>query len=369
MIRHLLMTADAVGGVWQYAAELARALVPHGWRTSLLVGGPPPTTKQRSAFGGIAGAALIETDIVLDWLASDKDAVLRAGARTAELTAELGADLVHLNSPALAAAGGYRVPVVTVLHSCVASWWRATRNGPPPEDFVWRTTLVAQGLCQAAEIVVPSRAFGEVVQQIYGLRTRPRVVHNGRTPLTRQPLDMADFAFTAGRLWDAGKNAVLLDQAAARLPIPFKAAGPVRGPQDEVVELDNLALLGSLDESALAGCLAARPVFVSAARYEPFGLAVLEAASAGCALLLSDIATFRELWQDAALFVPDDDADAVAAGVARLIDDRRLRLSLGSRAAAAARRYTPASMAEAMATLYAALLATPTSAVERKSAA
>jgi hypothetical protein len=35
---------------------------------------------------------------------------------------------------------------------------------------------------------------------------------------------------------------------------------------------------------------------------EPFGLAVLEAAQAGCPLVLSDLPGFRELWDGAALF-------------------------------------------------------------------
>jgi glycosyltransferase involved in cell wall biosynthesis len=58
-----------------------------------------------------------------------------------------------------------------------------------------------------------------------------------------------------------------------------------------------------LSAREVAERLAERPVFVSASRYEPFGLAVLEAARAGCALLLSDIPTFRELWAGAAAFV------------------------------------------------------------------
>ena len=49
--------------------------------------------------------------------------------------------------------------------------------------------------------------------------------------------------------------------------------------------------------------MARTAVFVSPALYEPFGLAVLEAAQAGCALVLSDIPTFRELWDGVALFV------------------------------------------------------------------
>ena len=63
-------------------------------------------------------------------------------------------------------------------------------------------------------------------------------------------------------------------------------------------------LLGALDERR-SERLAWRSGRSSprTALYEPFGLAVLEAAQAGCALVLSDIPTFRELWDGAALFV------------------------------------------------------------------
>ena len=67
--------------------------------------------------------------------------------------------------------------------------------------------------------------------------------------------------------------------------------------------------------------LGARPIFVSVARYEPFGLAVLEAAQAGCALVLSDIPTFRELWGGAALFVPANDDRALVSHVERLANE------------------------------------------------
>lgn len=356
MSRHLVMTADAVGGVWQYAVELARALVRHGWRTTLLVAGPQPTPAQRRTLAGVAGLSCLDAGIDLDWLASSSQEVLCAGRRVARIAADLDADLVQLNSPALAAGGSFAMPVVAVMHSCVASWWRAVREGPFPEDFVWRTELVAEGLRRADRIVTPSAAFGRAVQAVYALRQPPHAVHNGRTPLVCRPSAMHDFAFTAGRLWDAGKNVATLDAVAARLGIPFKAAGPVRGPQGETVAPQDLALIGEVDEAALASCLCARPVFVSAAHYEPFGLAVLEAAAAGCALVLSDIPSFRELWEDAAIFVAPDDAAAYAAEIERIVTDVPLRLSLGRQAAARARRYTPAAMAAGMAAVYDQLL-------------
>ena len=61
-----------------------------------------------------------------------------------------------------------------------------------------------------------------------------------------------------------------------------RAAGALRGPHGETApELAHLHALGSLHEAEIGRWLASRPVFVSAARYEPFGLGVLEAATAG----------------------------------------------------------------------------------------
>ena len=107
---------------------------------------------------------------------------------------------------------------------------------------------------------------------------------------------------------------------------PFIAAGPLRGPATaQTVALQHLhCARRSSTTRRSPRWLAARPVFVSAALYEPFGLAVLEAAQAGCALVLSDIPTFRELWDGAALFVAADDAAGFAAALERA-DRRRVR--------------------------------------------
>jgi glycosyltransferase involved in cell wall biosynthesis len=98
--------------------------------------------------------------------------------------------------------------------------------------------------------------------------------------------------------------------------------------------------------------LAARPVFVSAATFEPFGLAVLEAAAAGCALVLSDIPTFRELWDGAAMFAPPGDAMAFEGAVHALLANAPLRERMGAAAASRALRYTPAATARAMSAIY-----------------
>jgi glycosyltransferase involved in cell wall biosynthesis len=358
-MRRLLLTADAVGGVWQYAIDLAAALFPCGFETSLAVLGPPPSPAQRAAVESVEGLQLIETGLALDWLARAPEELLLAGQELAALAGRIGADLVQINQPAIAAKAHFAVPTIAVAHSCLATWWEAVECGPLPEDFAWRVAAHGAGLRAADCVVAPSLSFADATMRTYDLRRPPKVVHNGRLLPPAPAAAMRDFGFTAGRLWDRGKNLVVLDRAAARLGVVIKAAGPLLGPHGERVAFDHLHTPGRMDDAAVAGCLAARPVFVSAACYEPFGLAALEAAVAGCALVLSDIPTFRELWGDAATFVSPDDHAGFAHAMEALIGDTRQRLAQGEKARLVARRYTVERMASEMAELYHQLLGQP----------
>ena len=91
--------------------------------------------------------------------------------------------------------------------------------------------------------------------------------------------------------------------------------------------------------AGMALAYAEASVFVSMARYEPFGLSVLEAALAGMRLVLADIPTFRELWTGAADFVPPGDVANFAAACNRLLREPDARRKSGDAARARARRY------------------------------
>jgi glycosyltransferase involved in cell wall biosynthesis len=371
----LFMTCDAVGGVWQYANDLAAALAGQGVEVVLAVMGPNPSSPRPCAgvhraagpqAGGQGqtwmpgqarhdGIKVISTDLPLDWLASDPDEVMRAGRAIAALAAEHRADIIHLNSPALAAAGRFPAPVVAVAHGCVGTWWAAAHGTAPDPAFAWHGELMRAGLLAADAVVAPSAAYAATVQQHYDLPSPPMAVHNGRVPTLLAATGPVDHVFTAGRLWDRVKRTDLLDQVAERLPVPFRAAGPTTAPHGEAVAPRHLTLLGTLPEADLAAEYAAQPIFVSAARFEPFGLAVLEAAQAGCPLVLSGIDTFRELWTGAALFVPEETAEAYVAAIERVRTEPGLREHLGEAARLRASRYTPEATAAAMLGIYRAL--------------
>jgi glycosyltransferase involved in cell wall biosynthesis len=354
----LLMTVDAVGGVWQYATELAGALVPHGVETLLAVLGPAPSEKQREAVARMKGVRLIETGLPLDWL-GDAASTRTAAAEIATMARRERVDLVHLNSPALAAGQAYPVPTVAVAHGCLATWWDAARPGQALDPaFRWHHDMMAQGLRSCDRVIAPSVNFAETVRRVFALAAAPQVVHNGRALSAvagNEPV--AAGALTAGRMWDEVKNLRTLDAAAGMLSVPFDAAGDTRAPHGETVEAEHLHLLGQLDEAALAARLKSRPVFVSAATFEPFGLAVLEAAGAGCPLILSDISTFRELWDGAAVFVGAHDAQGFAKAIEAVLGAPDQRHALGRAAQERAQRYTPDRMAGTMARHYRDLLA------------
>jgi glycosyltransferase involved in cell wall biosynthesis len=81
----------------------------------------------------------------------------------------------------------------------------------------------------------------------------------------------------------------------------------------------NVRWLGALPPAEINLWHAQAAIFVAPSRYEPFGLAALEASLAGCALVLGDIPTLRELWTGAALFVPPDDREQLTHVLGLLI--------------------------------------------------
>jgi glycosyltransferase involved in cell wall biosynthesis len=232
------------------------------------------------------------------------------------------------------------------------------KGTPLPDEFRWRTDLVGRGYRAAQARVAPSRAFAEATQRIYELEQLPEIVHNGRAPNAEANVSVSpvDAIFTAGRLWDEAKNIKTLDRVAALTSVPIRAAGATHGPNGTEVTLDHIEALGPLPEPEMRKRFAERPIYVSAALFEPFGLAVLEAAQAGCALVLSDIESLGELWHDSALFVPPHDEEGFAAAIGRLLSDPDLRADYAHAAQNRARAFGLDAFSEDMAILYRSIL-------------
>jgi glycosyltransferase involved in cell wall biosynthesis len=114
---------------------------------------------------------------------------------------------------------------------------------------------------------------------------------------------------------------------------------------------DRLFLLGRLPD--VAAWLRRADVFVHPARWEGFGLAVLEAMLAGLPVVASDVSSLPELVVDGetGLLVPPDDPTALAAAILSALDDAP---RLGAAGLARARsEFSVARMADRTAALYA----------------
>jgi glycosyltransferase involved in cell wall biosynthesis len=342
----VFMTTDAVGGVWSYTLDLARGFAESGIGAMLAVLGPRPDASQQGMVP--AGVGFICTDLPLDWTAASPTELGDVSRALKRMASEFGADTAHLHAPALVGHAAWSMPVVAVAHSCVGTWWRSVRAGPLPPDLAWRHEATGSGLHCADAVIAPSHAFAGLLRAAHAAALGIRVVHNGRRMIAAGPRrDSGPIVLTAGRLWDEGKNIAVLDASARLLGVPLVAAGPLQRPDGAVRAFPHLRTPGALSEAELGALYARASLFVSAALYEPFGLAVLEAAMAELPLVLSDIASFRELWEGAAVFCPPHDPQAIASAIRGLLNDAAERSALGAAAASRARRYTAERMTAA----------------------
>lgn len=340
----ILMTADAVGGVWTYVLELADALAPYGVEVSLATMGPAPSPSQRAEVERSAVTSLHVSDYALEWMDEPWEDVERAGDWLLELEAELEPDLVHLNGYAHGALP-WTAPVLVVGHSCVLSWWEAVKGAPPPARLKPYADAVADGLRGAELLVTPTRALLVELERLYAPACEREVIPNGRRPLTPRPKE--PFILAAGRAWDEAKNLAALDRVAPSLAWPVLIAGDAPAGR-----FRHAQQLGLVPRERLEELMRRAAVFAAPAFYEPFGLGPLEAASAGCALVLGAIPSLQELWEGAAYFVAPGDGDALAAALAALTTHESRRASLAARARERARLFTPRRMGAAYQAAY-----------------
>lgn len=311
---HILVTADTLGGVWTYARELVTELAKRGVRVTLVSFGDIPERAQTNWMAGLEGLDFRPTGFKLEWMQNSAADMEVSAEYLSDLVRETKPDILHLNQYFYGALD-CDVPRLVVAHSDVVSWWWAVHQSAPPESewLQWYREIVRRGLSSATAVAAPSRWM---LQQVTSNYVQPRaasVVYNGRNAaLFQSHAAKQESIVSVGRLWDSGKNAALLLRD--EMPAPVYIVGAGRHPESnsgafQVEEIrSNIHLEPQKDEADLAGLLSRAAVYAATSQYEPFGLAPLEAALSRCAIVASDIPSFRELWDGAALFFRPNEA-------------------------------------------------------------
>jgi glycosyltransferase involved in cell wall biosynthesis len=348
MLRRVLITLDAVGGVWRYAIDVARGLQAHNVACLLVGFGPEPNAAQRAE---CARSELLWTHEPLDWTVSGSAALDRGTDMLASLARDWRADLLHLNLPSQAAGLPDGPKVVVASHSCVPTWWRAVQGTTLPNEWAWQVERNQAGFRRADAVIVPSRSHATALDAVYSGLPPLHVIHNASAV---EPADepRGPQILSVGRWWDPGKNGAVLDEAAAAVPWPVVLAGPLNGPTHQQAVFRNVRTPGALPHPDILTLMRRSAIFASPSRYEPFGLAVVEAAISGAALVLADIPTFRELWSDAAMFVSPSDVNGWSRSLTELAENTVLRERLSAEAGARALQFTLSRQAAKLHALY-----------------
>jgi glycogen synthase len=174
------------------------------------------------------------------------------------------------------------------------------------------------------------------------------VIYNGRSVRVRERHRKLQ-AVSVGRLWDEAKGLTTL--LAVKSPVPILVAGDSAHREPAGTDV---SFVGALATNEVLELFSQSSLYIASSLYEPFGLAPLEAALCGCAVVARDIPSFREVWGDAAIYFREKkDLEAVLADLASRPD----RLAQARMAATdRAKRYTAEEMARDYEHLYGQLL-------------
>ena len=345
---HVLITSDTVGGVWTYTQELVTGLVHAGHGVALVSFGKLPLPHQTAWMKTLSGLDYRPTEYRLEWMeVADRD--IEESKRYLELLiAEVKPDVLHFSQYCYGDLAT-SIPKVVVAHSDIVSWWAAVHSREPDETPWMRNyrETVTNGLRGADLVVAPSRWMLDQVSKFYLQPSAELVIYNGRSAALFDPdKEKDDSVLSVGRVWDPAKNVSLLleREQESRISIVGWDREPGTEHQHRNVHAPaNVRLLGAKSQAELREIYAHAGIYAATSRYEPFGLAPLEAALSRCALVMNDNPVFHELWGDSGVFFKKDDAEDCALTIDELRRDSELRDEYADRAYRTARQQFSAS--------------------------
>lgn len=289
------MTSDRCGGVGRHAQTLTAELRRRGHEVTLY------------------------TPRLFEWMSERTPETLAAAIAEdrralAQLAHRHGCDCLHTNH--FAFAGALDCPTVLGVHSDVVSWWRHMQGALPPENQFhrWYRALVEAALGRARRVVAPSRQVLDDLSASYGFNGGSVIANgsaraDGAGETVKHPQ-----AVSVGRWRDPAKQLDLVLRSTLAWPLRLIGEWPKPRPEPK----RNLEHCGPRTPVEVARALLCSSVYIAPSRYEPFGLAPLEAAHAGCALLLNDIPSFREIWGPHAVYFKPNDASDLSRQMAAL---------------------------------------------------
>jgi len=350
----VLITADTVGGIWTYARELVTGLVRRGVEVTLVSFGHIPEPRQLAWTEGLRNLDFRPTAFRLEWMQDSVADIAASSEYLLNVIRETSPDVLHLNQFCYGALD-VDLPKLVVAHSDVVSWWVAVHGEePPPSDWIsWYRETVQRGLDGATSVVAPSRWMMSEIARYYGPQFSPSVIYNGRSPQWFNPHGAKeDIILTVGRLWDSAKQVSLLTQYDCGWPVMI--AGETQHPDEayrgdgtRIVCEGTLELKGKQTAEQLTSLFSRAAIYAATSRYEPFGLALVEAAFSRCAIVANDVPSFREIWGETACYFDANDAAGLRDTVLELRANQPLRRQYAELAyQRARRRYTADRMVD-----------------------
>jgi rhamnosyl/mannosyltransferase len=344
---------DNFQGIPRSIWEIAQATHAHGVTAEVLSLSPSPTPA--AVVVGDHVSRRVRQDVFLASTALS----ISAFAEFRRLAAS--ADLVHYHFPwplmdLLHFSAPRRPSVVTYHSDIVRQKWLRRAYRPLMQRFLGDVSRIVATSPNYRDTSPVLRRYRDKVEVIpLGLSERPPD-DPALLARLRQQLPDRFLLFVGAFRYYKGLN-YLID-AAARTGIQIVLAGVGQLPPAETQKIDNLHILGAVgdDEREALLSLCAGFVFPSHLRSEAFGIALLEAARAGRPLISCEIGTgtsFVNVDGQTGHVVPPADAGALAAAMARLLDNPAEAARMGN---AARQRYeqlfTAATMGRDYANLY-----------------
>jgi glycosyltransferase involved in cell wall biosynthesis len=253
-------------------------------------------------------------------------------------------------APAYTAPVSLAAPLAVTIHDVSFSrhpeWFR-------PREGMRRRWLTRHAARRAAVVLTVSQFSAAEIRQLYGVPAeRVAVVYNGLT--RRAPGDgrREPIVLYTGSIFNRRNLPDLIAAfARARPSVPGASlviAGadrtwPPQRLRDRAVEcgvLPHVLFRDYVSEEDLAALYNRASVFAFLSEYEGFGLTPLEALSAGVPVVIADTPVAREIFGEAAAFVPLHDIDATAAALRRMLTDRAAREAPLALAAPVLARYS-----------------------------